>query len=173
MVCCRGGIVSRPKSLVDHRSLTGGLITRPYTHVSYISKIILHFHKTAPGHVPGDNGVTGSWSIVQLLLGTARYDGAVVIRHQWVGSPIQNSCVNHNCQLSTVNCQLSIIPSLWRWRTGDAPGGNGVTDSLEVIVTPPGCRPVRYYLAHPTTLGRYPDTMARQLSNKRNRRGGS
>ena len=59
MVCCRGGIVSRPKSLVDHRSLTGGLITRPYTHVSYISKIILHFHKTAPGHVPGDNGVPG------------------------------------------------------------------------------------------------------------------
>ena len=81
MVCCRGGLSARPKSLVDHRSLTGGLLTRPYTHVSYISKIILHFHKTAPGHVPGDNGVT---------------------------------------------------------------------DSLEVIVTPPGYRPVRYCLAHPT-----------------------
>ena len=74
MVCCRGGIVSRPKSLVDHRSLTGGLLTRPYTHVSHISKIILHFHKTAPGHVPGDNGVTVSWFDIQ---------------HQWVGSPIR------------------------------------------------------------------------------------
>ena len=82
MVCCRGGIVSRPKSLVDHRSLTGGLLTRPYTHVSHISKIILHFHKTAPGHVPGDNGVTGSWSIVQLLLGTARFVTALHIQQK-------------------------------------------------------------------------------------------
>ena len=59
MVCCRGGIVSRPKSLVGHRSSAGGLLTRPYTRISYIYQIILHFHKTAPGHVPGDNGVPG------------------------------------------------------------------------------------------------------------------